>query len=283
MNRSRVHRGTAFAVHPRRFGVVALLIAGVTLYGCATTGVNQGDLNLVSEDEEWQMGQQIERELAGQLKLVNDPQALAYVTQIGQKIVRQTELAGKPWKFHIVADPAINAFNTPGGLVYVNTGLIMAADNAAELAGVMAHEISHGVSRHATERISKVYGLDVGAGLLLGQNPSLIKQIAAQIAAGGVVAKFSRSDEQEADRLGVRYMYDAGYDPEGMATMFEELLATRKSRPSSVAQFFSTHPLAEDRIRDVRAAARQLPRRSGLISQDTRLNGIRQRVSRYNG
>jgi predicted Zn-dependent protease len=250
--------------------------------GCATTGVNQGDVNLVSLDEEWQMGQQLERELATRLRLVNDPTTVSYVSQIGMKIVRQTELANAPWEFHVVADPEINAFNVPGGHVYVNTGLIQAAGNAAELAGVIAHEIGHGVSRHATERISKVSGINLGAGLLLGSNPSTVKQIAAQIVAGGAVAKFSRADEREADRLGVQYMYDAGYDPRGMAGMFEKLLATRKRRPSSVEQFFATHPLAEDRIQSVRQHAASLPRKS-LIANDGRLSAIQQRVSRVQG
>jgi predicted Zn-dependent protease len=135
----------------------------------------------------------------------------------------------------------------------VNNGLIMAAGRTAGLAGVMAHEISHGVARHATERISRIYGLDLGAGLLLGQNPSLIEQIAAQIAAGGAVARFSRNAEREADPLGVEYIYEAGYNPEGMASMFEKLLRERSRRPGRVEQSFSTHPLAEDRIAAVRA------------------------------
>jgi beta-barrel assembly-enhancing protease len=263
----------------RLHGVSTLAFA-LLLAGCATTGVNRGELNLVSLDEEWQLGQQIERELANQVKLVDDSAALAYVNTIGQRIVRQTELAGRPWEFHIVADPSINAFNVPGGHVYVNTGLILAADNAAELAGVMAHEISHGVARHGTERISKVYGLQIGAGLLLGQNPSAVKQIATEIAAGGLVAKFSRDDEREADRLGVRYMHGAGYDPQGMATMFEELLSERSRRPSSVERFFSTHPLSEERIQNVRAEAGKLSR-TGLIVTDGQLASVQQRVSRY--
>jgi predicted Zn-dependent protease len=147
----------------------------------------------------------------------------------------------------------------------------------------MAHEISHGVARHATERISTTYGLDLGAGLLLGQNSSAIKQIAAQIAAGGLIARFSRNDEREADHLGVQYMYQAGYDPQGMATMFQKLLNERKRRPSAVEQFFSTHPLAEDRIREVRAEIATLPAKRGLITNDGRLSSIRQRVARYNG
>jgi beta-barrel assembly-enhancing protease len=270
----------------RRFGwiVAALVIAQsiVLASGCATTGINRGQLNLVSVDEEWQMGQQLEQQLAQKLKLVNDPTALAYVTQIGQRIVSQTELSNARWTFHIVADPEVNAFNVPGGHVYVNTGLITAASNTAELAGVMAHEIGHGVARHATERISKVYGLNYGLGAALGQDPSLVKQIVAQVAAGGLVAKFSRDDEREADRLGVRYMYDAGYNPEGMATMFEKLLSLRKRRPGAVEQFLSTHPLAEDRIQSVRAEARTLPKKSSLISADGRLKGVQQRVTRFN-
>ncbi len=235
--------------------------------------MNKGQLNLVSLDEEWQLGAQLEKEIASQMTLVNDDAALSYVSEIGQRIVARTELANVPWKFHIVASPDINAFNIPGGHVYVNTGLILAAKSTSELAGVMAHEISHGVSRHATERLSTTYGLNIGAGLLLGNNPSAIKQIATQIAATGVVAKFSRADEQEADRLGVRYMYEAGYDPEGMAKMFEELLRQRKSRPGSVEQFFSSHPLAEDRIAAVRQQAKSLPDKAGLIANDGRLAG----------
>jgi predicted Zn-dependent protease len=268
-----------------RVGVVSVLIAVtfVCMNACATSGVNWGGLNLVSFDQEWQMGQQLERELAGKLRLVNDASTVSYVNQIGQKIVRQTSLNNVPWKFHVVADKSINAFNIPGGHVYVNTGLIMASRNASELAGVMAHEIAHGVSRHATERISKVYGLNLGAGLLLGEQPSQLKQIAAQLAGGGLVAKFSRDDEREADRLGVQFMYRAGYNPTGMASMFEKLMSERKRRPSGVEQFFSTHPLTEERIATVRQQARGLPNRSGLIVNDGRLNGIRQRVSRYSG
>lgn len=263
--------------------LVALLAVTATAIGCATTGVNQGQINLVSIEEEWQLGTELEKEIASQMTLVNDDVALAYVNEIGQRIVAQTELSNVPWKFHIVASPDINAFNIPGGHVYVNTGLILAAKNTSELAGVMAHEVSHGVARHATERISTSYGLNLGAGLLLGDNPSAIKQIAAQIAATGVVAKFSRSDEEEADRLGVRYMYDASYAPEGMARMFEELLHQRQQKPGAVEQFFSSHPLAEDRIAAVRREANALPPKTGLITDDGKLAGIQQRVGRHGG
>lgn len=257
--------------------VPAVLLLLFVLTGCATTGVNRGDVNLISMEEEWQLGNQLEQDLNQQLRLVNDGAANAYIERIGQQIVRQTELANAPWSFHIVDDDAINAFNTPGGNVYVNTGLILAADNVAQLVGVMAHEIAHGVARHGTERLTKAYGLNIGAGLLLGSDPSAYEQVLAQIAGTGAIAKFSRDDEREADELGVRYMYQAGYDPAGMAQMFEKLLQQRQGRPSSVAQFFSTHPLTESRIRDVRRAASQLPRRS-LTMRDGDLQNIQRRI-----
>jgi predicted Zn-dependent protease len=254
----------------------ALALAAALAAACTSSGVNQGQLNLVSLEQEWQLGQQLERDLAKQLRLVNDRSALAYVNQVGQRIVSQTEMRNLPWKFHIVADKEINAFNIPGGHVYVNTGLIGAADNVAEFTGVLAHEISHGISRHGTEQLTRSYGLSIVAGLVLGENPAVYQQILAQIVGTGTLAKFSRSAESEADRLGVAYMARAGYDPLGMATMFEELLQRRRSQPGAVAQFFATHPLTEDRIRAVRAQAAQIDR-SRLASRDSGYQSLRQR------
>ncbi len=263
----------------RRLSFIALLSFFVAFSfpfsGCATIGL--GDFNLISLDEEWEMGQQLERDVAQQVTLSNDRTLNNYVNQLGQRIVAQTELSGQPWRFHVVQDDAINAFNVPGGLVYVNTGLIAAAENTAELAGVIAHEISHGVERHGTERLTKAYGLNVGAALLLGQDPGVASQIAAQIVGGGAIAKFSRDDEREADRLGVRYMARAGYNPEGMATMFQKLIADRQRSPGSAEQFFSTHPLTEDRIADVRREARKYPQR-GLTTNDGQYASIRNRA-----
>ena len=145
---------------------------------------------------------------------------------------------------------------------------------------MIAHEVAHGVARHGTERLTTAYGLNLGAGLLLGQDPGAAEQIAAQLVGGGAIAKFSRDDEREADRLGVRYMARAGYNPEGMATMFRKLVADRQRRPGAVEQFFSTHPLTEERIADVRREARQYPTR-GLTTNDGQYASIRARARRY--
>lgn len=263
-----------------RIAAAALLLSAPLVSTCASSGVNEGDFNLVSYQEEWALGEKLEGDIARQLPLVRDRTSLAYVDRIGQRIVAQTELAQAPWEFHIVAGPEINAFNIPGGHVYVYTGLIQASDNVSELTGVMAHEIAHGVARHGTEQLSKAYGFQVLAGLALGGNPPLYQQLLAQVVGAGTFAKFGRDAEREADELGVRYMHSAGYDPHGMVTMFQELLSRRQSQPGSVDQFFSSHPLTEDRIADVRAEIAQLPPRSNLITRDAELQRIQQRLSR---
>lgn len=266
----------------RRLRVIlgTTLITALTALGCATSGVNKGDFNLISYQEEWQLGQQLEQDIARQLPLVDDRESMAYVNRIGQRIVAQTELAQAPWEFHIVADPQINAFNIPGGHVYVNVGLIQAADNVAELTSVIAHEVSHGVARHGTEQLTKAYGFNIVASLALGQNPPIYQQLITQIVGAGTFAKWSRDAEREADNLGVIYMYNAGYDPHGMVTMFQELISRNDRDPGSVEAFFSSHPLTEERIEDVRQQIAELPRRN-LVERDPDFQEIKQRVSRF--
>lgn len=269
--------------HPRALlAPLAVLALAASLAACASSGVNSGDFNLVSYEEEWQLGAQLERDIAQQMKLVNDRSLVGYVDKIGQALVAQTELAQAPWEFHVVDDPAVNAFNIPGGHVYVNTGLIAAADNASQLAGVMAHEIAHGVARHGTEQLSKSYGLNIVASLALGQNPAVYQQLLAQIVGTGTLAHFSREAEREADDLGVRWMYDANWDPRGMAGLFDTLLEQRQRQPSSVEQFFSSHPLTENRIQAVREAAAALPDKRGLRSDERAFQQVRREAARYN-
>ena len=236
----------------------AAALAAMLALSCATSGVNRGDFNLVSLEEEWELGAQLSRDLDRKLKLVKGGSAVRYLEEVGGAIVGQTELADLPWKFHLVNDRAINAFNIPGGHVYVNTGLVEAAPDAAAFAGVLAHEIGHGLARHGTEQLTKSYGLSVIGGVLLGQNPAVYEQILAQILAGGAIAKVSRDDEREADELGVRYSHGSGYDPMGLARMLEVLLNQRQRSPGSVERFFASHPLTEARIEETRQMAAAL-------------------------
>ncbi|MEA2491533.1 MAG: hypothetical protein QOH21_3325 [Acidobacteriota bacterium] len=255
---------------------IALVLVTLLAMNCGSGGAG-GDFNLVSIEDEWKLGQQVSQEVASQVQLNNDPDVNAYVRQMGQKIVSTTAMANLPFQFHVVNSPEINAFAIPGGHVYVNTGLIAAAGNASELAGVLAHEINHVVARHSTEQISRQYGLSILAGLVLGQNPSQVADIAAQIIAGGAVARFSREAEREADELGIKSMTAAGYDPHGMPSMFQKLLEQQRTSPGRVEQFFATHPAIEERIRDAQKRADQLGS-SGIVDEP-QFQTIKRRVS----
>ncbi|HEX7070445.1 MAG TPA: M48 family metallopeptidase, partial [Rhodothermales bacterium] len=224
----------------------------LVIEGCICgDGVNAGDVNIIALDQEWELGRELADAIRQQAPVIDDVLVQEYVTRMGSRIVEVTERNDVPWTFHLVADTSINAFNIPGGHVFVNTGLIAAAETPDELAGVLSHEIAHGVARHATEQMTEAYGLNLLARLILGGDVGLLEQIAAQLVGTGTMAKFSRDDERESDRLGLSFMSDAGYDPNAMATMFERMLAIRVRRPSMLEQFFSTHPLTEERIDDV--------------------------------
>ena len=256
---------------------LALLLA--PLVGCASSGVNKGQFNLISIEDEWQLGNQLAVDLARQLRLVSDPVAQEYVDSVGRRVVAQTEMANLPWHFHIVDDAEINAFAIPGGHVYVNRGLIEKSPNLAAFTGALAHEISHVVARHSTEQLSKAYGIEAIGGAVLGQNPAVYEQILASILAQGAMARFSRSAESEADRLGTAYMFKAGYDPQGMVQLFQTLLAERQRRPGSVERFFASHPLTEDRLREVQKEIAGFPSASNLIASDPRFDQLQDRLS----
>jgi predicted Zn-dependent protease len=267
-------------MYKRSISTAAVALVTVIALSCGSGG-GAGNFNLISVDEEWQLGQQLAQDVAKQVRFNNDPALNAYVTQLGQRLVAQTPAPynSLPWDFHVVEDPTLNAFSIPGGHVYVNTGLIAAAENASELAGVMAHEISHVTARHSTEQISRQYGLSVLAGLVLGQDPGALQQIAAQIVAGGALARFSRDAEREADELGIQAMARAGYNPRGMADMFRVLLANSQSNPSRVEQFFATHPTTESRIRDAEQMAVQIGTPAGAVTDEAGFQDAKRRVS----
>jgi predicted Zn-dependent protease len=244
------------------------LLLGPLLAGCATLG----GANYVSLEEEWQLGQQLEADINRQVRLVDDATLQRYVEQVGQQIVRETEMANLPWRFHVIADDEINAFNIPGGVVYVNTGLLAQSGSASEFVGALSHEIAHGVARHGTRRLSQAYEANLLAAVVLGGNPGLVEQIAAQVVAQGAFASFSRADEREADALAVQYMAGAGWDPEGLARLLERLV----SQGGGIA-LFSTHPAPQERAANVRALSRGHTGRD----DDGQFASVRSRAARF--
>ncbi|HWM90632.1 MAG TPA: M48 family metallopeptidase [Thermoanaerobaculia bacterium] len=247
----------------------AMAVLLTVLLGCASTA--GAGLNLVSLDQEWGMRNDLRAQVSQQARVVDS----SYLNTVGRRIASQTPLGNRRWDFAIVQDSSVNAFNLPGGLVYVHSGLIAEADTLAELAGVLAHEIGHGSARHGTQLMTRAYGYNAIAGLLLGRNPSQGKQIAAQLLGTGILTNYSREAEREADRLGVHYTYQAGYDPQGMIGFYGEMLDMRQSRPNKVQQLFSTHPLTDERIRNIQAEASKLPRRSSLTNDTNNFQNFR--------
>lgn len=252
-----------------RGALVTTLLATALAGGCATFG----SANYVSLDEEWELGRQLEADLARRLDLVQDPTIRDYVNRVGQRMVQQTSMSDRPWRFHVVRDGSINAFNVPGGLVYVHTGLLAEAGSAAEFAGALSHEIGHGLARHGTRRMSQMMEANLLASVLLGENPGTIAQIGAQIAAAGAFANFSRADEREADEMAVELMAATGYHPEGLARLLERLM-----REGTGSGFFSTHPAPEERVENVRAMAAEM-NTSGLRMDESGFATVRSRAA----
>jgi len=197
-----------------------------------------------SKEKEMQIGRQMAAEIEQQSKMVEDPVITEYVNRVGQNIVLHSD-AKMPFTIKVVDSDEINAFALPGGYFFVNKGLLLAADNESELAGVMAHEIAHVAARHAMENQGKSTFINYAAlaGMIFG-GPivSTVLQNGGGILAGLAGLKFSRGAEEEADSLGVQYMYASGYDPTGMSTMFEKLASQNKKKPGTLARLFSTHP-----------------------------------------
>ena len=257
----------------KRVFLPAALLAMVVLAGCASGGGSS-----ISLDQEWQLGNQMAAEVAQQVRFNNDPVANAYVRSVGERIHAQTPLANRPFDFHIVDDPSVNAFAVPGGHIYVNTGLIGAANKADELAAVIAHEESHVVARHVIKQAEQAQQISVLGSILLGQNPGVLQQLVAQVLAGGAMARFSRADEKEADDLGLKFMTAAGFNPQGMLDLFQTLVAMERTRPSSVARFFADHPGTQDRINDIQSRIGSMASSSGLITDEPEFHEAKARA-----
>ena len=219
----------------------------------------------VSLDDEWQLGNQLAAQVDSKVQLNRDPRLNDYVRSVGERIHARTPLADRPFVFNVINDPSVNAFALPGGHIYINTGLIAQADKADMLAGVMAHEMSHVVARHAIKQAEQAQEINAIGSILLGQNPGALQSIVANILAGGAMARFSREDEKQADDLGVGFMSAAGFDPHGMLDMFEKLLSLEKSQPGAVDKFLADHPTTQSRINDIRNRIQGMP--PGIVDE----------------
>jgi predicted Zn-dependent protease len=261
------------------------------LLGCATTraGAQQteersgGGFNLYSPEQDVELGRQAAREVEQQLPLLSNARVDGYVGEVVSRLARYAPGPEFRYQAKTVNAADINAFALPGGFLYVNRGLLEAVRTEGELAGVLAHEISHVALRHGTKQATKGAAAQTGLDLLtqiLGRKDNRSGQIAGVVGGIGLNAAFlhfSRDDEKEADQSGARIMAHAGYDPMEMATFFDLLAQQRKSNPGKVAQFFSSHPEPGDRAQLIRQAGYE---RGGRERQVGDIRVIRQELQR---
>jgi predicted Zn-dependent protease len=205
--------------------------------------------NWYSIEKEVAIGKQYAQQVEQSAKLVNDPVVNEYVNRVGQNLVRHSD-AKVPFTIKIIDDDQINAFALPGGFFYVNTGVILAADDESELAGVMAHEIAHVCARHAMRQMTRANWANFATIPLIfvGGGIGYAAYEAAGIGIPLTFMKFSRGFEAQADYLGTQYLYASGYDPTGMVDFFEKIEATEKKKPGALAKAFASHPTTPDRV-----------------------------------
>jgi len=205
--------------------------------------------NWYSIEGEIRMGKQYAQQVEASVKLIQDPVITEYVNRVGQNLVRNSD-AQVPFTIKVIDSDEINAMALPGGFFYVNSGLILAADEEAELAGVMAHEIAHVAARHITRQMTRGNWANIGTIPLIfvGGGIGYAVRSAAGIGLPMTFVTFQRGFEAEADYLGLQYMYKTGYDPQAFISFFEKVQAQEKKKPGTLAKAFSTHPQTPDRI-----------------------------------
>ncbi len=246
--------------------------------------INKGIISKMSgsTEKEVRMGRELAAEVNRQAKFVDDPMITEYVNRVGQNIVLHSD-ARIPFTIKVIDSDEVNAFALPGGFFYVNKGLLLVADNEAEVAGVMAHEIAHVAARHALENQTKASLLEylaMGTSIFLGGIPGMIYQNTAGLGLLGIFMKFSRSAEEEADKLGVQYMWAAGYDPSAMATMFEKLESKNKKKPGLISRAFASHPAPPDRRAAALALAARFPEHEEYVISTSEFQRVKSRLLR---
>lgn len=264
----------------RRTAILVLVVLGIS---CSTrqpgAPINPG-FNVYSKEQDIQVGREAAAQIAQQVDIVQDGELQNYVKSLGRRLASTPSAGDYPYEFTLINDPSINAFALPGGPIFVHSGLIRAADNEAQVAGVLGHEIAHVVLRHATNQASKASILQIpaaAAGILLGDGSTAgqIAQIGAGVGLNLLMLKYSRGAEAQADALGARILHEAGYNPIEMARFFETL---EKESGSGGPQFLASHPNPGNRVKAVEAEVRAFPQKQYTASS-ANFSGVKQRVA----
>jgi predicted Zn-dependent protease len=246
--------------------------------------INKGTIQFYSLEREVAIGRQLAAEVDRTSKIINDPLVTEYVNRVAQNLVLHSD-SKVPFTIKVIDSEVVNAFALPGGFLYVNRGLLEAAENEAEVAGVVAHEIAHVAARHGVEQASKgelINYLSIPLIFMGGIGGYAIRQ-GLGLAVPLTFLKFSRGAEKEADRLGAQYMWASGYDPNALVTFFEKLQAKDKKKPGTLSKLFSTHPMTGDRITEVRELISQFPDRGEYQISTSEFAQVKSRILSVTG
>lgn len=236
----------------------------------------------LNEKQEIEVGKRAAIEVEMEQPVIEDEEVTRYLDRLGQRLARASGRSHLRYRFRIINSDEINAFALPGGFIYVYRGLLEAANNESELAGVLGHEIGHVVARHSASQIRRQQLVNLGfsaTGPLFGRGLKIIAaRRAGQTALAGLFMKHSREAEREADRLGAKNLYDAGYESRGMVTFFEQLAAVRESKPNLLEQFFATHPAPDERAEHINDLLEAFPAKTSLRADSPEFQQIKQRL-----
>lgn len=277
------HRLASFAL--LAFTPIAWAATGgindINAIGNRNVGCGRGMGNWYSLDRQIAMGKQFAQQVESSAKLIQDPVITEYVNRVGQNLVRNSD-ARVPFTIKVIDDDSINAFALPGGFFYVNSGLILAADNEAELAGVMAHEIAHVAACHAAREQTRwqLANFATIPLIFVGGGIGYAAYQAAGFAVPVTFMKFSRNFESEADHLGLEYMYKSGYDPLEFVSFFEKIEAQEKKKPGFLSKAFSTHPMTPDRVEKSQQEIKTvLPPRDQYVVDTSEFDNVKARLA----
>src|SRR5579862_6336356 len=253
----------------------------VDAVGNRNVGCGRGVGNWYSVEKQVAMGRQYAQQIESQIKLVNDPVVTEYVNRIGQNLVRNSD-AQVPFTIKVIDSDVVNAMALPGGFFYVNSGLILAADEEAEMAGVMAHEIAHVAACHYGREMTRLNLLQLASLPAIFMGGALGYGIYEGMGLGIPLTflHFSRGFEAEADYLGIEYMYRAGYDPSAFVSFFEKIQAMEKKKPGTLSKAFDTHPQTPDRIEKSQEEIRKiLPAKAEYTVTTSKFDEVKARLA----